>query len=104
VYTGIEELKGFEEKFGKVRFSRYLQSVKRLNCRQTRPFGVDHGENAQRRSWKEKRVDKSEFVNEDPTVLVVGVGQAGLTIGARLGQLNVPTLIVEYEIFPMGFA
>jgi cation diffusion facilitator CzcD-associated flavoprotein CzcO len=28
-------------------------------------------------------------------VIIVGAGQAGLSLGARLGQLNVDTLIIE---------
>src|SRR5262249_15145511 len=33
----------------------------------------------------------------DPAVLVVGAGQAGISIAARLGQLQVDTLIVDRE-------
>ena len=35
------------------------------------------------------------YEDRDPDVLVVGGGQAGLSIAARLGQLNVDTLIVD---------
>jgi len=35
------------------------------------------------------------FEGREPQVLVIGAGQAGLTVGARLRQLGVDTLIVE---------
>ncbi|EER39118.1 flavin-binding monooxygenase [Histoplasma capsulatum var. duboisii H88] len=40
------------------------------------------------------RQEKS-FTDIEPTVLVIGAGQAGLMIGARLGKLGIPTLIIE---------
>ncbi len=46
-------------------------------------------------NWLEERRDEREFVGRDPQVVVVGAGQAGLTIAARLTQLGVSTLIVE---------
>ncbi|EEQ84673.1 flavin-binding monooxygenase [Blastomyces dermatitidis ER-3] len=49
-----------------------------------------HGE-----TWLEKRARERSFKDSEPTVLVIGAGQAGLMIGARLGQLGIPTLIVE---------
>src|SRR6202012_5058781 len=41
--------------------------------------------------------DAAAYVDRDPAVLVVGAGQAGLSIAARLGQLQVDTLIVDRE-------
>ncbi|KAG5301047.1 flavin-containing monooxygenase [Histoplasma ohiense] len=38
---------------------------------------------------------KKSFTDIEPTVLVIGAGQAGLMIGARLGKLGIPTLIIE---------
>jgi len=35
------------------------------------------------------------YANRDPTVLVVGGGQAGLAVAARLGALGIDTLIVD---------
>jgi putative flavoprotein involved in K+ transport len=62
-----------------------------------RPFGVNHGAHSDRRSWLEKR--EAEFasvgIEEQPYVLIVGGGQGGIALGARLRALGVPTVIVE---------
>jgi putative flavoprotein involved in K+ transport len=78
VLTAMEELKGFEERVGP-----------------RRAIGTAHGEHKERINWREERRDACEFVGRDPQVVVVGAGQAGLTIAARLTQLGVSTLIVE---------
>jgi putative flavoprotein involved in K+ transport len=74
------ELKGHEERRGR-----------------TRPKGVEHGVHADRRSWAEQRAaDAAELgISRQPYVLIVGGGQGGIALGARLKQLGVPTLIVE---------
>ncbi len=53
----------------------------------SREFG---GEN-----WLDKRNRARAYADHDPAVLVVGGGQAGLSIAARLGQMGVDTLIVD---------
>ncbi|GKT81474.1 flavin-containing monooxygenase [Colletotrichum tofieldiae] len=69
------EMKGFEEHVG-------------VN----RPMGyVDlKGGN-----WREQRDRQSEFLDEDPTVLVIGAGHAGINIGVRLRHLGIPTLMID---------
>jgi putative flavoprotein involved in K+ transport len=78
VLTTMDGLKGFEEPLG----SR-------------REKGVSHGEQRSRRSWLERRDAEREFTDSEPQVVVVGAGQGGLTLAARLGQLGVDTLVVE---------
>jgi cation diffusion facilitator CzcD-associated flavoprotein CzcO len=78
VLTTVDELKGFEEPLGP-----------------RRAKGVSHGEHRARLSWLERREQEGEFTDSDPQVLVVGAGQGGLTVAARLGQLGLATLIVE---------
>ena len=76
--TALEELKGFEEKNGAYRPTRKTYS---------RGF---IGPN-----WLDQRQAASSYKDCDPTVLIIGGGQAGLTIAARLTQLGVDNLIVD---------
>lgn len=78
MFTSVEELKGYEEKNGA-----------------NRPPGVSHGENINRESWADRRHREKNFIGSEPTVLVIGAGQAGLNLAARLGQLNINTLVVD---------
>jgi putative flavoprotein involved in K+ transport len=54
-----------------------------------RDFGAEN--------WEDKRQRARRYAGHDPAVLVVGAGQAGLSIAARLGQLGVDTLIIDRE-------
>jgi len=76
--TNLEALKGFEERVGERRPSGENYS---------RSFGGDN--------WLDMRERVSSYADRDPAVLVVGGGQAGLAIAARLGQLDIDTLIVD---------
>lgn len=76
--TAMSELKGHEESRG-----------------HRRPFGPDHGERPGRRTWLEKRRDQEELESGEPQVVVIGAGQSGLGIAARLGRLGVETLVLE---------
>jgi hypothetical protein len=76
--TTLEELKGFEEPLGV-----------------TRPRGNAHSRDFRGPNWLDQRKTSAAYVNRDPVALVVGGGQAGLSIAARLKQLNIDTLIVD---------
>ena len=78
--TTLQELKGHEERNG---FSR--------------PMGAVHGSDPDRRSWAEKREDEEAELGSavQPYVLVVGGGQGGIALGARLRQLGVPSVVVD---------
>jgi cation diffusion facilitator CzcD-associated flavoprotein CzcO len=78
--TELGELKGFEEQIGK-----------------ERPRGNAYSRDFRGPNWLDLRKASAEYTDRDPDVLVVGGGQAGLTIAARLKQLNVDTLIVDRE-------
>ncbi|KIY66331.1 putative flavin-containing monooxygenase YUCCA3 [Cylindrobasidium torrendii FP15055 ss-10] len=78
LYTGAEEWKGYEEKRGP-----------------TRPSGVDHGENVERKSWKDTRDAKKELLDSEPEVVIIGAGQSGLALAACLGQTGVDALVVD---------
>jgi cation diffusion facilitator CzcD-associated flavoprotein CzcO len=46
-------------------------------------------------NWLDRRKASAAYADRDPAVLVVGAGQAGLSIAARLNHLGVDTLVVE---------
>jgi putative flavoprotein involved in K+ transport len=78
--TTMSELKGHEEPSG-VR----------------RPKGAEHGSSRTRQTWLEKREQEAAELGyrTQPYVLIIGGGQGGIALGARLRQLDVPTLIIE---------
>jgi cation diffusion facilitator CzcD-associated flavoprotein CzcO len=78
--TTLEELKGFEEQ-----------------QRFTRPRGQAYSRDFRGPNWLDQRNAATAYADRDPTVLVVGGGQAGLSIAARLTQLGIDTLIVDRE-------
>ncbi|KAF8345500.1 hypothetical protein F5887DRAFT_1190190 [Amanita rubescens] len=45
--------------------------------------------------WEEDRNREKEFEKSDPVVLIIGGGQSGLDVAARLKSLDIPTLVVE---------
>jgi putative flavoprotein involved in K+ transport len=65
--------------------------------REGRPIGAEHGANRERVTWLEKRQaeDAAMGVTEQPFVLVIGGGQGGIALGARLRQLGVPALVID---------
>ena len=83
--TTMTELKGFEERKG-------AQRVK----------GAEHGVHPGRQSWLEQRQAEAASLgySVQPEVLIVGGGQGGIALGARLRRLGVPTLIVEKNARP----
>jgi putative flavoprotein involved in K+ transport len=78
--TTMYELKGHEEP----------RSVRRRK-------GVEHGALRERRTWKDQREAEQEQLGytTQPYVVVVGGGQGGIALGARLRQLGVPALVLE---------
>ena len=78
--TELGELKGFEEQLGSAR-----------------PRGNAYSRDFRGPNWLDLRKASAGYADRDPTVLVIGGGQSGLSIAARLKQLNVDTLIVDRE-------
>ena len=72
VCTNLEGLKDHPERIGPLR-----------------NFLPNHGK------WQQQREEEQAFAGGDPEVLIVGAGQAGLDLGARLKLLGVNALIVE---------
>jgi putative flavoprotein involved in K+ transport len=78
--TTLHELKGHEEPAGPAR-----------------PMGAERGASRGRRTWLEQREQEAAELGHttQPYVVIVGGGQGGIALGARLRQLRVPTIIVE---------
>lgn len=78
--TALQELKGHEEAKGF-----------------TRPLGARHGAGKNRPSWRETREAEVRELGytRQPHTLIIGGGQGGIALGARLRHLGVPTIIVE---------
>lgn len=80
MFTAVTELTGFEEKRGR-----------------TRPLGVRHRADPQRLTWLEARRQEEAALgrSEQPYVVVIGGGQGGIALAARLKQLGVPAIVLE---------
>ena len=76
--TALDELRRFEERIGK-----------------SRPTGEAYSRDFRGPNWLDLRKRSAAYDDRDPAVLVVGAGQAGLSIAARLTQLGVDSLIVD---------
>ena len=62
-----------------------------------RPRGESYARDFRGPNWLDLRRSAAAYVGRDPVVLVVGGGQAGLSVAARLTQLQIDTLIVDRE-------
>ena len=78
--TSLDEIKGHEERLGRLR-----------------PQSKAYSRDFRGPNWLDLRKAAGEYADRDPSVLVVGGGQAGLSIAARLTQLDVDTLIADRE-------
>ena len=100
LFTYLKGLKGHEERTGR-----------------NRPNGAEHGEHASQYNWLDRRKMEENFEGDlEPTVIImgefylrdcimevtncnvlVGAGQGGLSIAARLKMLGITSLIVDRE-------
>ena len=80
LFTSALELKGFEEK------KNY-----------SRPLGVEHGIKKSRKSWLEIKEEEESTLGytQQPYCLIIGGGQGGVILAARLRKLNVPTIVID---------
>jgi putative flavoprotein involved in K+ transport len=76
----MTELKRFEEKKGA-----------------SRAKGVEHGVRLNRQNWLERKTLEAAALGttKQPYCLIIGGGQGGIILGARLKRLKVPTIIIE---------
>ena len=63
----------------------------------TRDAGVSHGAFRGRETYSERRAREAAELGykEQPYVVIIGGGQGGIALGARLRRLDVPTIIIE---------
>lgn len=80
LFTTMIELIGHEELGGK-----------------TRPAGIVHKAEKGRKFWPDHRAEEERTLghSEQPYCLIVGGGQNGLQLAARMKRLGVPTLVVD---------
>lgn len=76
--TSLEALNGHEEPVG-----------------QHRPSGDTFSRNFGGENWSDLRAREQAFEDREPAVLIVGGGQAGLAVAARLKMMGVDALIVD---------
>jgi putative flavoprotein involved in K+ transport len=80
LFTCIDQLKDHEEALGT-----------------KRQFGTEHGAFKNRLNWKDALAqERAELgYKTQPYTVIIGGGQSGLALGARLRALGVPTIIIE---------
>ncbi len=76
--TTLQELDGHAERIG-----------------DNRPTGAAYSRNFGGDNWEDMRRKAAAYEDREPTVLVIGAAQSGLSIAARLNQLGVDTLVAE---------
>ncbi len=78
--TSLQELKGHEPAVGP-----------------RRPMGAAHSRFTGGDNWADRREKEQAFTDRDPAVLIVGAGQSGLSLAARLRLVGVDALCVDKE-------
>ena len=78
--TTATELKGFEERKGP-----------------TREMGAEHGATKDRKTWLDRKIAEETELGyaRQPHAVIVGGGQGGIALAARLKRLGVPTIVIE---------
>ncbi|KAK5162872.1 uncharacterized protein LTR77_011129 [Saxophila tyrrhenica] len=80
LYTALQDLKGCVEAAGENRPHGGNESLK---------GGPMEG------NWYERRQRQKEFLDGEPQVLIIGAGQSGLNLGARLQAMGLSCLIID---------
>lgn len=78
ITTSLETLKGHEEPID-----------------DRRPEGSAFSRMFGGKNWSDNRREEQAFEDRDPQVLIIGAGQAGLSVAARLKLLSIDALVVD---------
>ena len=78
ISTTLQSIRGHEERIGA-----------------NRPTGSAYSRNFGGDNWADMRRKAQAYEGREPTVMVIGGAQAGLSAAARLNQLGIDTLVVE---------
>ncbi len=76
--TSLAALKGHEEPVGP-----------------RRPTGSAYSRSFGGMNWADRRAEEQAFADREPAVLIVGAGQFGVTIAARLRLLGIDALVID---------
>ncbi|WP_207400936.1 flavin-containing monooxygenase [Actinomadura roseirufa] len=83
LFTSLDELSGHPERVGA-----------------NRPVGQADSSKFDGPNWLDRRTEAVAYADHDPQVLIVGAGQSGLALAARLGQLDVDALVIDVHERP----
>ncbi|MEM7424152.1 MAG: NAD(P)/FAD-dependent oxidoreductase, partial [Pseudomonadota bacterium] len=89
-----------EDDDGTLRAWTFLTALRALASHEektgaNRPTGKSYARDFRGPNWLDERRSAIAYADRDPAVLIVGGGQAGLSIAARLSQLGVDALIID---------
>ena len=106
----IEVILTFENKFGKcegivrlyndtqddrkLKAWSLLTALDELNTKETKNKNL-YEHNIKGPNWLDLRNEEKLYKDRDPEVIIVGCGQAGLSIASRLKQQNIDTLVID---------
>ena len=91
---GIIRLYNDEQENRKLKAWSLLTALDELNTKETNNKNL-YEHNIKSPNWLDLRNEDKLYKDRDPEVIIVGCGQAGLSIASRLKQQNIDTLVID---------
>ena len=91
---GIVRLYNDEQESRKLKAWSLLTALDELNTKETKNKNL-YEHNIKGPNWLDLRNEDKLYKDRDPEVIIVGCGQAGLSIASRLKQQNIDTLVID---------
>ena len=91
---GIVRLYNDEQENRKLKAWSLLTALDELNTKETNNKNL-YEYNIKGPNWLDLRNEEKLYKDRDPEVIIVGCGQAGLSIASRLKQQNIDTLVID---------